>query len=369
MRDKLIGKLRCVEAAILVFFIIHGGIFGAGVNILVKTAEEDMWLACLIGCILGFIPFYAYISLSNAHPDKNIFEIVESVFGKILGKVMVFIITLFAISFILFYFWNLTNLISSQYLYNTPQIFIYIIFAIPLIYILSKGIKVALQSIIIIFVITAIIYIITFFSLLPQSNFLNLMPILKDGILPVLEAALGFIAYSITPLLFIGSIPVHYYEDKENYKKYMIIGYIISCLAVFAIPYLVITIFGIDLVQLYQYPEFQILKRVSIGGFIERIESTLSIQWIFELFVLITIGMYFIKQGIYHVFYIKNKNIKAVLNVVFLIISIIGSSIIFRNNTIANQFSVKLYPYVCYGFLMFFFILYTIISIKKKRKS
>ena len=286
MRDKLIGKLRCINAAILVFFIIHGGIFGTGVNILVKVAEEDMWLGCLFGCILGFIPFYTYISLSNTHPDKNIFEIIESVFGKLIGKIFVFIITLFAVSFILFCFWNLTNLISSQYLYNTPQIFIYIIFAIPLIYILSKGIKVALQSIIIIFIMTAIIYIITFFSLVPQSNFMNLMPILKDGIIPVLKAALGFIVYSITPLLFIGSIPVHYYEDKENYKKYMVIAYVISCLTVFAIPYLVITIFGIDLVQLYQYPEFQILKRVSIGGFIERIESTLSIQWIFELFVL-----------------------------------------------------------------------------------
>ena len=195
------------------------------------------------------------------------------------------------------------------------------------------------------------------------------MPILKDGILPVLEAALGFIAYSITPLLFIGSIPVHYYEDKKNYKKHMTLAYIFSSLAVFAIPYLVITIFGIDLVQLYQYPEFQILKRVSIGGFIERIESTLSIQWIFELFVLITIGMYFIKQGIYHVFYIKNKKIKAVLNFIFLVISIIGSSIIFRNNTIANQFSVKFYPYICYGVLVFFMILYIFIKLKKKRRS
>lgn len=369
MRDKLIGKLRCFEAAILVFFMIHGGIFGTGINILLKTAEEDMWLACLIGCILGFIPFYFYISLSSKYPDKNIFEIIESAFGKAIGKIFVFLIIVFATSFVLFYLWGLTNLISSQYLYNTPQIFIYIIFMIPLIYILSKGIKVALQSILIIFMITLFLFIITFVSLVPQVNFTNLLPIMKDGIGPVLSGTLGFIAYSVTPTLFIGSIPVHYYEDKENYKKYMIIAYIFSCITVFAIPFLIITIFGIDLVQLYQYPEFQILRRVSFGGFIERVESTLSIQWIFDLFILITIGIYFIKQGFYHLFYIKNKNIKMVLNGVFLIISIIISINFFRNSTTANTFSVKQYPFVCYGFLLFFFCIYIIISFKKKRKT
>ncbi len=367
MRDKLIGKLRCFQAAILVFFLIHGGIFGTGINILLKTAEEDMWMSTLFGCILGFIPFYFFISLSSKYPDKNIFEIIESSFGKVIGKIIVLIITLFAVSFVLYYFWGLTNLISSQYLYDTPQLFIYIIFAIPIIYMLSKGIKVALRSMIIIFMITFFFYTITFFSLVPQANIMNLFPILKDGLGPVLTGTFGFIAYSITPLLFIGSIPVHYYEDKDNYKKYMIISYILSCITVFVIPFLVITIFGIELVQLYQYPEFQILRRVSFGGFIERVESTLSIQWIFDLFVLITMGMYFIKQGFYHIFYIKNKNIKVVLNGVFLIISIIISINFFRNNTAANTFSVNPYPYICYGFMIFFFIIYFIISLKKKR--
>lgn len=369
MRDRLIGKLRCLQSAVLVFFIIHGGIFGPGINLLIKVAEEDMWISTLIGCIIGFIPFYLYISLSAKHPDKNIFEIIESTFGKFFGKILVAIITLFAISFVLFYFWNLTNLISSQYLYKTPQLFVYIIFAIPLIYILSKGIKIALRSISIIFIATLFFYIITFISLVPQAHITNLLPILKDGLVPVFHASFGFIAYCITPLIFIGSIPVHYYEDKENYKKYMTIAYIISCATVFVIPFLVITIFGIDLAQLYQYPEFQILRRVTIGGFIERVESSLSIQWIFELFVLIAIGMYFIKQAIYHIFPIKKNWIKLGLNGLFLVLSIISSISIFRNNTIANQISVEIYPFVCYGFLLLFFIIYIFVSIKKKRKS
>lgn len=367
MRDKLIGNLRCFQTAILVFFIIHGGMFGTGVNILIKVAEEDAWIATLVGSLIGFIPYYLYVSLSIKYPDKNIFEIIETTFGKLVGKIIVFIITIFAMSFILFCFWSLTNLISSQYLYKTPQLFVYIIFSIPLIYILSKGIKITLRSITIIFFITVFLYMITFISLVPQAHLINLYPILKDGLTPVIQASFGFVAYCICPLFFIGAIPVHYYEDKENYKKYMTVAYIIACATIFIIPFLIISIFGIELAQLYQYPEFQILRRVTIGGFIERIESTLSIQWIFELFILITIGIYFIKQSFYHIFCIKNKNLRLGLNGIFLFLFGIATLNVFANNTVANQFSVNQYPYVCYVFLIFFFILYVIISLKKKR--
>ena len=71
MRDRLIGKLRCLQSAVLVFFIIHGGIFGAGINLLIKVSKEDMWLSTLIGCMIGFIPFYLYASLSTKYPDKK----------------------------------------------------------------------------------------------------------------------------------------------------------------------------------------------------------------------------------------------------------------------------------------------------------
>lgn len=366
MRDRLIGKLRCFQAAILVFFLMHGGIFGTGVNLLIKVAKEDMWIATIIGIIIGFILFYLFISLSAKYPDKNIFEIIESICGKFISKFIIILITLFVATFTLLAYWTLTNLISSQYLYQTPQLFVYIIFAIPIIYILSKGLKVTLRSIIIIFFITAILYIITFIGLVPQVKFSNILPILKDGIISPIKASFGYIAYVITPLFFISTIPVNYYEDKKNYKKYMTISYIISSITIFAITFLVISVFGIELVDLYQYPEFQILRRVSFGGFIERVESTLSIQWVLELFVLITIGMYFIKQGAYHILCIKNKKIKFWLNGIFIIVAILFSLNFFKNNTIANQFSINVYPFICYGFLTFFFIFYLITILKKK---
>lgn len=367
MRDKFIGKLRCFQASLMVFFILFSGIFGTGINLILKIAEEDCWISAFVTIFLGFIPFYIFLKISASYPNKNIFEIIDYICGKNLGKIINFIIILFSSSFLLLNFWSLTNLISSQFLYKTPQIFVYIIFMIPIVYMLSKKLNVILQSTVLIFFITILLYFITSISLLPQVNILNILPILKNGIAPVIEASFGLTIYCILPLFFISSIPVYYYEDKQNYTKYMIISYFISCLLIFIIPFFIVSVFGIELSQLYQYPEFQILRRISIGGFIERIESTLSVQWIFSLFILIIIGLYFIKTGFYHIFKIKNNFIKITVNFIFLIMIIILGLNTFNNNTIANQFSIKQYPFVCYIFLIFIGFLATIIFIKRKR--
>ena len=45
---------------------------------------------------------------------------------------------------------------------------------------------------------------------------------------------------------------------------------------------------------MYQYPEFQILKHVSIIGISSRIDSILFIQWIFDILIFVIVGLYYI---------------------------------------------------------------------------
>lgn len=369
MRDKMIGKLRSIQPALLLFLIMHGSLFGVTVNLLLKVAEEDCWIAMIVGAILGFIPFYIFISLSTSYPDLNIFEIIEKICGKYLGKFINIIIFLFVIFYISGFFWNLTNLISSQYLYKTPQFFIYMIFAVAIIYIIHSGMEAMFRSIIIVAIMAFILHMISFFGLVSQVNVQNTMPILKNGFSPVIEAAMGYISFCITPIILLSVFPNNHYEDKDKYKKLMSISYIVSSISVFSIIFFIIGVFGIDLAQLYQYPDFQILRRVTIGDFIERIENTLSIHWIYELFSLVTIGIYFLKTEIHYFFNVKSKTIKYVLNISLLTIFIVGSYYMFQNNTIESNFSTKRYPFVAYLFLAIFLIISIIGIIKKKSKK
>lgn len=363
---NLKGKLKLSQIIIILYFICHGSLLGSTVNALFILGHEDSWIVPIIGAIVGIIPFYLSITLMEKFPDKNIFEIIEYQFGKILGKIINILLILFICSYAIIFFWNLTNFISSQYLYSTPQGFIAILFIIPLIYMLSKGIQVILRSGIIVFIFSFSFFIISACALIPQIQISNIFPVLAKGISSPLKCVWISIAYLVLPTFMITCIPKNSYSSQKNFKKYLIISYFIIQLTIWLTIFCILSVFGIELSILYQYPEFQILRRVSIGGFIERVESTLSIHWILDLFMMITFACYFIKSGILHIFHFQKPFIKKYILNIILAIIIFTSVFIFSSNTSANVFLMKNYPIYCFIFLLGIpLITYIILLIKK----
>lgn len=369
MITNIRGKLKLSQLMIVLYFICHGSLLGATTNAMFIFSREDSWMVPILSSIIGFIPFYLSIHLMNKFPDQNIFEIIESQFGKIMGKIINIILIGFISSYAMIFFWNLTNFISSQHLYNTPQTFIAILFTIPITYLLSKGIQVILRSSTIIFFLSFIFFSITAVALIPQIQISNIFPIMADGIISPFKSLFAAIGYLVLPLFMITCIPKKSFEKHEHFSKNMILAYFLVQLTIILIVFCILSIFGIELTLLYQYPEFQILRRVSLGGFIERVESTLSIQWILDLLMMITFICYFIKVGISHIFQLKEKKRNHwILNTVIIIILLI-SLFIFPDNTSANSFLIKTYPIYCYIILLGIPIFIFVKSLFMKKKN
>ena len=118
----------------------------------------------------------------------------------------------------------------------------------------------------------------------------------------------------------------------------MILSYTLINLTLFCILFFTLTVFGVELANLYQYPEFHLLKRVSIGGFVQRIESTLSIQWIFDLFMTNLLTLYFLHTTLETTFHITKTKKKNIIIFIVSLICLIASNYIFSNNTIGTEF-------------------------------
>ena len=110
----------------------------------------------------------------------------------------------------------------------------------------------------------------------------------------------------------------------------------------------------------YQYPVYMTLKRISIFGFIDRIENFLSIEWILSSFIAYTIPLCYIKDTI------TNKNNK-IINLIIIIITIVLSINIFKNNTSFNYYLDSIYPYILLSLLIVFIIIFIFTCIKKKK--
>lgn len=366
MENNAKGKITINQIIILLYFICHGSLLGAATSSMFVFSREDSWMVPIISCIIGMIPLLIYTSLMNRFENQHIFEIVDSLCGKILGKIINFILIIFVCSYLIISFWNLSNFISSQYLYNTPQGFIAILFIIPIIYLLSKNIHIILRSGIIIFILSFLFFIISVFALVPQVQIVNIFPILQNGIASPFESVFNTIGYLVLPLFLITCIPKNSIKNYQKFTKKIIIAYLLIQLSIILIVFCVLSIFGIELASLYQYPEFQILRRVTIGGFIERVESTLSIHWVLDLFMLITFCCYFIKTGMNHIIPIKNKLNQNIFHLIIALIMLV-SLFIFPSNTSANNFLMHTYPIFCHiGFFIIPMILYLISIIQKK---
>lgn len=357
------NKLSTLQICTIAYSLILSNNMGITTYNLFHHAEQDCLISIIIGTIIGIIPLFIYLKIINYKQELNIYQKINEklpIIGKIINLIIAITITYLTA---LCYF-NITNFISSQYLTKTPSLIISIAFLPAPIYLLNKGLTV-MGRVSFILTLTGIISVfITIISLIWQVNILNIFPILDEGIKRPLINSLIYICYDITPLFLLTSIPMNNIIDKEKFNKRIIITYIIANTIIFILFFLIISILGVNLTKLYHYPEYDILKKISLVGFVERVESLLSIRWIFYGFITSIFGIYYLKE------YIKSstkiKNDKIIIYTLTIFIGIM-SNYLFKNNSKANLFIYNTLPHIITITLIILPII--ILTKLKKRKK
>ena len=140
--------------------------------------------------------------------------------------------------------------------------------------------------------------------------------------------------------------------------------YIFRYLCMLSVLVICVAILGIELTNLYQYPEYHILKTINIANFFQRVESVLSVQWIFDAVMSIVLCIYFVKESLTKTFNINNKI--NLINIICVIGILIISQYVFSSNTVAETFYKNIYPFLTFSFFLIIPILVLIIVKVKK---
>lgn len=327
----------------LAYFIYRAAFIGISSVSLVTLTHQDSWISILIAFIIGFIPILLFYKIASIKEELNILEKIDYSFPK-LGKYLKFILGLAVFCLILLNFWNLTNLVVSQFLSRTPTLVISISLIIPIIYLISQNNLVISRTSLILFFLTAMFWLLSATGLISKFQFNNLMPVLEYN---PLKGVIPYISYNILPIFILLIFPNKYI------KKSLFTGYVIASSSIFIVMILMIAILGINLVTIIQYPEFHILKLVFEGFLTYRLENMLATQWIFDILIFTSIGLKFCNESF---------NLKRIY--IFPIILIFINSILFKNNTIANELVTYCFPYII---PIFFFIIPLIIYLKLRK--
>lgn len=363
------NRINAFQFAALGLMLGNSLFISFGIIILLTLSKQDAWITMLIATLLAFIPILILIYIINFKPEKNIFEKMEVLFGKIFGKVMNFIITCYVLLMLLIIIWSTTYFVLTQYLSKVPFLFLASLFILVAAYAVSKGIETIARTNEIMFFIGCIFILLIIISLQPHSEITNLKPILVKGITPLIGHAFLALSYAFPPLFTLLAIPKNNLIDNKHYHKYLIIGFLISVFFISIVFFNLITVNTIYLVELFRYPGYHVQYKIDVAGFFQGVENFLSLHWIFNTFCLIMMCLFFLSRYVKDLFKMQEGR---KLNIIILVIGLIVvyvTNYLFPNSEAGVQFMKEIYPYYIASSLFGLLIIIMIVIFFNKRKQ
>lgn len=358
------NKISAFQLWVLIAISMDALFVGMGITNIFTIAKQDSWMVAILSSFILILPVLILIYILKYKPELNIFEKNKYLFGSIIGSIVNIILVLYALFMVTISIWTTTAFVITIYLTKTPDIVISIILVLPAVYAVIKGIETISRTTELLFFISLFIIIIIFFSLLSQFNYDYLKPTLENGIMPVVKASLLFSSYSFMPLLLITVIPKNNIVDQKKYYKNLIFGILTGILLMGLVYTIIPGVITPAVAAIYRYPAYYVQRRISIGEAINNVENFFSTHWIFNTFMLITLGIYFIGTYIKDSFKIRKAKTNNIVIIAIGLITIILKKIIFKEPVIILSFMKNEIIYLSLSMLIILIIISIVIFIK-----
>lgn len=318
------NKISPLDISFFSSFLYRTFYIIGGFNLIIGISKSSSIISVIINFFIGYILLLSYFYINNRDTDSNIFKKIDKCFPKIISSflnILLIVFTFFICSFVLY---NMLLFINYNLLDDIDLIPIGILLIATLIYIVSKGINTIIRVggiLIFFFLLLAILSII---SLIPYSNPTNIYPLIGNNFMDVTKSSIYYSMLSLMPIFYLLIIPKSNIERNKVYKRYMIITYVVSSIYLLISIILTLSILGVELTSILNYPDIIVLKKISLLNFIERVEDILSFKLMFEGFLFLSIGIFYMKEGIINTFKIKkiNHKITFAIGILLLIISL-----------------------------------------------
>lgn len=310
-----------------------------------KPAGRDAWMAYLISMSLGIIIAYIYSKLITLFPGKNLYDIMEIVFGKVIGKVMIVLFTWYAFHLGALVMRNFTEFIEVVSMPETPRYVIAIAIGFFCICLVGSGIEPLVRWSAFVCPMTIVtILILTIFSI-PKMDVNNLRPVLYDGIKPVLNASFLVFSFPFAETVLFTTV-LSFLKNKNDAFKIYYKSFIISGVILMIIALRSILVLGIEYgVNLY-FPSYSAVSIINISEFLQRFEIIVAINFMLSGIVKIGICLFAACKGTAKLLNINDyKCIAAPVGILMINIS----SLLYNNIMEMTEWAFNIYPY--YAFL------------------
>ena len=326
---------------LLIYFLSRSLFLGGGISTLFLYCSKDAYIAIILGTLLGIGIIYIISRIKISKPF-NIY-LQEKSFINILIKVIFICYIIFGIFILLII---LATFLYSYFLPFTPSVISCLPFIFLAAFLSPKSTSKIVYVAQVLFIISLILIFLKTILLTNEFDFGNLLPVLTTKPFNIFKASLIFTILSTAPFILLIDESIQF---KQSLKYYLI-----SSLTIFIVVLTITAVLG-ELVNVYSYPEYSVLRKIRLFKFIENIENFISIGWFFDIFICLSLSSLKLKQ-----LFNTNKSIVSFGITTFILI-IVNYLII--NNFYNSIIIYKIFPIIL---AIFMFILFLLFAFKKR---
>ena len=299
---------------ILSFYLTRTLFLGGGFTLLIKLGKNDVLIASFLGMLLGYFLLYLFSKKE---------------------KLSSFIVIVISLSTLMMCTLANTILTSTYLLQTTPTLLIIVLFFIAILYAVKKEFKV-IGRVTEVFIFVSLIEIsLALFNLSGLVEIERMLPLFTTKTMDIIKGMMVFTGASLLPNLLLIN-----YKDNLKFRDIQW-GYVIGSLLMIAVLFFVVSIYGSDFSSLVRFPEFLILKKIDIMGYLSNIENVLVTEWIFNILISAWVCIKVLKDNMNKVFFI-----------IIVVLLIICNEFLFNRNYVNVLYVKNYFYYIAFGIIL-----------------
>ncbi|WP_440961156.1 GerAB/ArcD/ProY family transporter [Paenibacillus nitricinens] len=302
------GKISARQLTILVMLLTIGDSILIIPSSTTHYAKQNAWISTLIGLAVGLLANYMYSKFAKLYPKLTLIEAIQKALGKWIGTILSFMTLMFFLIVVVGSIREISDFVISEMLPGTPIPAILLLFIFIVIMATRLGIEVIGRAGEIFTPMVIILFLILTVAIIPQMEIVRMLPILEDGIKPVLRGSISITAYTfLEPVVFLMILP--YVNQQQKITRSFLHGTVLGGIVIFITIIVSILVLGPDLTTRDVYPSYNIARRISVGGFFERAEALIALQWMLTFFIKVTFFFYAFILGISQLLKLKEYRV------------------------------------------------------------
>lgn len=358
-------KVNCFGLCTSIIALSGASFYGIYSSYILNVAKTSTLIAMIIGYLLSGVFSSIILSFFKSKPELSLALKMKFIYNKFYYVVNI-LFSLCTLFIYIFLTYRLTSFICSQYLVDTSKRLVLLAILFCTFHIADKGIETTTRVSTLSFYVAMAIFLFDIFALFGQIEIDNYLPITNFNVKDIAKSSFIFALYFSVPIINIYACKFDQISDKEKFSKYFKIAHLFSLLILFLSITTALGVLGIELCNIFDYPLYTVLKKISLFKFIESFENVSIMLWVIYIINATSISLLCTFNTLKDTFNFKSKSLKYMKGILFTIAFLVPT-VFFMNNTFVESLNFVWIP-ACLTILLLLIVTLSLILIKIKNK-